>query len=376
MNLRVREVTTPRELRAFQRLPWRIYKENDNWAPPLLSQEKELLWPGKHPFHEHALTALFLAYRGEEVVGRIGSCLNEQHNVYHGEKAGFFGFFECLEDEEAAAGLINAVSIWLKKQAVEVVRGPFNWSTNETCGLLVDGFDSPPSVMMTYNPPYYDGLMKASGLAKSKDLFAFHLSSSVEAPSRMEKIARRASERGGVSIRTLDKRNLGREVELIKAIYNDAWSKNWGFVPMTVREVDHLAKELKPVMDPRLMLFAEIEGEAVGFSVTLPDVNEVLIHLNGRMFPFGFLKALWWSRKIKSARLITLGIKEDFRRRGIEAILIVETLLRARQAGYAGGELGWVLEDNRLMIRDIEAMGARHYKTYRIYEAAVRQRSA
>lgn len=367
--MQIKQVHSRKELKIFQQLPWKIYRHESLWVPPLLSQERELLWPGKHPFHDHALTALFLAFDGAEPVGRIGACLNEQHNVYHGERVGFWGFFECIDDRHVAQELLRAAKTWLKKQGLDSMRGPFNWSTNETCGLLVDGFDSPPRIMMPYNPPYYGALMEAAGLARAKNLVTFELLASSPVPPRMERIANRARKRSGITIRAIDKKGLKKEVHVIKEIYNAAWSKNWGFVPMTSREVDFMAHELESIIDPRLLLFAEVDGDPAGFCMTLPDVNEVLKHLNGRLFPLGFLKALWWSRRISFTRLLTLGIKEQYRRKGIEVILIIETLLRGREAGYVGGELGWVLEDNHLMIRDIEAMGARQNKTYRIYES-------
>jgi len=369
MTLSVREVRSKKDYTAFQRLPWDIYRSFPQWIPPLLQQERQLIQPGKHPFHEHALTTLFLACKGDDVVGRIGACLNEQHNIYHGEHAGFFGFFECQEDPEVADVLFRAASSWLKKQGSVCIRGPFNWSTNESCGLLVEGFDAPPRVMMPYNPPYYAALMEDCGLAKIKDLITFELPASAPVPERFERIARRARDRAGVRIRTMSKKSFDTDVGIIKEIYNQAWSKNWGFVPMTSAEMKHMAREMKSVIDYRLVLIAEIDGSPAGFAMTIPDANQVLCHLNGRLFPFGFIKALWYSRSVNFARLITLGIKDDFRRKGIEAILIIETLLRARNAGYVGGELGWVLEDNRLMIRDIEAIGAVRNKRYRIYEA-------
>jgi len=369
MTISIHEVRSKRDYTAFQQLPWDIYHRYPQWIPPLLSQERQLIRPGKHPFHEHALTTLFLARRGKEIVGRIGVCLNEQHNIYHGEHAGFFGFFECQEDPEVAGALFGTASSWLKKQGLVCIRGPFNWSTNETCGLLVDGFDTPPRVMMPYNPPYYAALMGACGLVKAKDLVTFELPASAPVPKRFERIARRARDRAGVRIRTMSKKSFTADVEIIKEIYNIAWSNNWGFVPMTSAEMKHMAHEMKSVIDYRLVLIAEINGEPAGFAMTIPDANQVLRHINGRLFPFGFIKALWYSRSVDFARLITLGIKDEFRRKGIEAILIIETLLRAREAGYIGGELGWVLEDNRLMIRDIEAIGAVRNKRYRIFEA-------
>lgn len=371
MSLELYEVTSRKDLKAFQRLPWHIYKGNPNWVAPLLSQERQLLWPGRHPFHDHALISLFVAERDGSVVGRIGACLNEQHNVFHGEHSGFFGFFESVNDREVAARLFAAAKEWLKGQGAEVVRGPCNWSTNESCGLLIHGFEIPPMVMMPYNPPYYVDLLEQCGFAKAKDLLAYYLSTSIPVPPRIARIAARAKERGAITIRSLDTKQMAHEMDIVQKIYNAAWRDNWGFVPMTAREFRHLAKEVRSIMDPDLFLIAEKSGTAVGFSITLPDANEVLIHLHGRLFPFGFLKALWYGRKIRQGRLLVLGVEPDFRRKGIEALLIFESLVRGKAANFTGGELSWILEDNRLIIRDIEAMGAEHYKTYRIYESSV-----
>jgi GNAT superfamily N-acetyltransferase len=371
MSLELFNVTSRKELKTFQQLPRRIYAGNPNWVPPLLSQERALLWPGRHPFHDHALISLFVAQRDGETVGRIGACLNEQHNVFHGERAGFFGFFESVNDSDVAAGLFSAAKQWLRGQGVEIVRGPCNWSTNESCGLLIHGFETPPVIMMPYNPPYYADLLEHCGFDKAKDLLAYYLSTSISVPPRIARIAARAKERGGITIRSLDATQMPRELETMQRIYNAAWRDNWGFVPMTTREFRHLEKEVRSIMDPNLFLIAEKGGTAVGFSITLPNANEVLIHLNGRLFPFGFLKALWYGRKIRQARLLVLGVDPEFRRKGIEALLIFESLIRGKAAKFTGGELSWILEDNRLIIRDIEAMGAEHHKTYRIYESSV-----
>lgn len=371
MSLQIRQVRTRRDLARFQRLPWQIYRGDRQWVPPLLSQERGLLWPGRHPFHDHALTALFVAWEGTRPVGRIGACLNEQHNVFQGERAGFFGFFESVDDPDVAVALVSAAAAWLKEQGMEILRGPCNWSTNETCGLLIDGFDSPPMVMMTYNPPYYAPLLEKAGLRKAKDLVAFEIFTTGEEPARVARIASRVAERAGVTIRCMDKRRYAGEIARVKGIYNEAWRGNWGFVPMTAAEFDHLGKEVKSVVDPRLVLIAEHQGEAVAFALSLPNVNSVLARINGRMFPFGFIKALWYGRRISEARLLTLGVKEGFRRRGIEAVLMLESFRQGKMAGYTHGEMGWVLEDNALMIRDIEAMDGRRYKTYRIYQAPI-----
>ncbi len=368
MSVKVTQAKSRADIKRFQLLPWRIYRADPNWVPPLLSQERALLVPGRHPFHEHALVRLFLAWDGTTVVGRIGACVNEQHNVYHGEQTGFFGFFECVDDQGVANALFASAGDWLRSEGMERMRGPCNWSLNESCGLLVEGFGVPPMIMMTYNPPYYPRLIEEAGFTKVKDLYAFEIYTDRPEPERVGRIASRVMTRAGITFRCVDVTRLNEEAALIRDIYNAAWKDNWGFVPMTAREFDHLAKEIRHLIDPRLVLIAEHDGEPVAFTLSLPNVNLVLSRLNGRLFPFGFLKAWWYGRRIPEARLLTLGVKEGFRRRGIEAVLMLESYRRGREAGYTRGEMGWVLENNELMIRDIEAMGGRRYKTYRIYE--------
>ncbi len=253
--------------------------------------------------------------------------------------------------------------------------GPLSLSTNHECGLLVDGFEGAPYVMMAYNPRYYAELFEACGLAKAKDLYAYERSASVPPPERFLRVTEKIRQHTGIVLRTLDMANFEAEVSRIKALYNAAWEKNWGFVPMTDAEFDRLARDLKPIVEPGLILVAEDHGEPVAFSLTVPDVNQVLRHLDGRLttfgLPIGLAKLLWYKRKIDRVRLMALGIKEGYRRRGLDAVLIVETILRTGQLGYAGGEVGWTLEDNELMNRAIEASGAKRSRVYRVYETGV-----
>ena len=369
MPLRVEPVERKKDLREFLRLPWKIYRGDPNWVPPLLREEKARFDPSRNPFFEHAEVALFLAKRDGEPVGRIAAIVNYAHNEFWGDKVGFFGFFEGPQDEEVAGRLFEEAGRWLREKGMEVMRGPMEFSTNETCGMLVEGFGRPPMVMMSYNPPYYPQLLEALGFRKAKDLYAFYIRADVPIPEKVARIARMVQERGGIRVRSLRMKEFWEEVKRVKIIYNSAWSKNWGFVPMTDAEFEHIAKELKQIVEPELVLFAETEdGEPVGYSMAVPDVNQVLRRINGRLDPLSLAKLLWYSRKINEGRLMTLGVREGFRRRGIEAVFYMRTLEAARKLGYVGGELSWTLEDNHLINRAIETMGAKRYKTYRIYD--------
>ncbi|HID95329.1 MAG TPA: N-acetyltransferase [Candidatus Latescibacteria bacterium] len=369
--VRVHAIKGKKDLHDFIMLPWKVYHGDRFWVPPLVREQKDLFNPQKNPFYQHARVELFLARENGDTVGRIAAIVNENHNRFHNEKTGFFGFFEALPDYSIAERLLTVARKWLKQRGMEVMRGPMNFSTNEECGLLIEGFDSSPLIMMTYNPRYYKGFMERYGLHKARDLFAFWIDSSLRPSEKVRRIFKKMSERQGVRVRHLNMKDFDQEVERIKAIYNSAWSGNWGFVPMTDEEFDHLAKLLKRIVVPELVLIAEVDGEPVAFSMALPDYNQVLKRLNGRLGPVGVIKLLWFSRKIKQARLLTLGIKEGYRKRGIDSLLYMRTLLTAREKGYVGGEVSWTLEDNLLINRAIEMMGGKLYKKYRIYEIEI-----
>lgn len=371
MAVRIEQVEGKKDLEEFLKLPWRIYRGDPNWVPPLLRQERARFDPGKNPFFEHADVALFLARRDGEPVGRIASIINHAHNDFWKDRTGFFGFFEG-PDEEVAGRLFEEAGRWLRERGMEVMRGPAEFSSNETWGMLIEGFGRPPMVMMPYNPPYYPRLLESLGFRKAKDLYAFYIRADTPIPERVAKIARSAQERTGIRVRPLRMKEFWEEVERVKVVYNSAWSRNWGFVPMTDEEFEHIAKEFKKIVEPELVLIAETEeGEPVGYSMAIPDVNQVLRRINGRLDPISLVKVLWYSRRINEARLMTLGVREEFRRRGIETVFYVRTLEAARKLGYVGGELSWTLEDNHLINRAIETMGGRRYKTYRIFEKEI-----
>ena len=356
----------------FIKFQWQIYRDDLHWVPPLLMERHEFLDPAKNPFYLHADVALFLARRGGEIVGRIAAVEDRNFNAFHKSKTAYFGLFESVNDKEVAAALVAAAKDWARWRGLDTILGPMNLSTNYEVGLLVEGFDSDPYLQMTYNPRYYGELLESCGLRKAKDLFAWERSAATPPPERFARIADKIREHEGITIRSVNLRHFDAEVERIKEIHNAAWEQNWGFVPMTDAEFDKLAKDLKQFVAPDLCLVAECEGEPIAFSLTVPDYNQPLKKLNGRLtafgLPIGLLKLLWNARKIDRVRLMALGVKSGWRRRGIDAVLIVETIRRTRELGYAGGEVSWTLEDNHLINRAIESCGCTRTKLYRMYE--------
>jgi GNAT superfamily N-acetyltransferase len=356
-----------RGLRQFIELPYTLYRGDPYWVPPLRIAQKDLFNKRKHPFHAFAEVQCFLAQRNGSVIGRIAAIRDPNYNAFHEEQAGFFGFFESPEEPEVAAGLLNAARGWLKSRGAEVIRGPMNPSTNYECGLLVDGFDSPPQVMMTYNPPYYDALIQGAGLRRAKDLYAYYISTEAITPARTERVAAKAAA-DGIEIRPIRMKAFAEDVEQVWQVYNSAWRRNWGFVPMTREEFFFSAHDMKMILEPELVLLGEVNGQVVGFALALPDVNRALKHAGGRLLPLGILKILYHKRSVDSIRIIALGVVEEYRTAGVAAGFYSELFRRGTRLGYRSAELSWVLEDNTLMNRSIEALGGRRYKTYRIYE--------
>ncbi|HET6364162.1 MAG: N-acetyltransferase family protein [Nitrospirota bacterium] len=367
--MQIEQVSDKKGLDLFILFPWKVYQGNPNWVPPLISEMKFMLGD-KNPFFHHAEAAYFLARKDGVVVGRIAAIVDRNHINIHKEQAGFFGFFECLRDVAIAQGLLNAAAAWLRERDIEIMRGPMNPSVNDECGFLLDGFDSPPMIMMTYTPQYYLDYMERSGLTKSKDLFAYiSIIKDVSAGGRLEKLASGVRARvPGLTIRPANMKQFQRELETVKDIYNSAWSHNWGYVPMTDEEIESMAKRLKPLIVPELLIMAEVNGSPAAFFMAVPDYNQVLSKINGRMGPVGIMKFLWYSRKIRDIRVLTMGVKEEYRKRGIEGLLYLESFKAAMKKGYERAEMSWILEDNVLMQRGCELMGGKLYKKYRIYE--------
>lgn len=358
-------------MKPFIELSWKINAGDPSWVPPLRMALEPVLDRKKHPFHQHADVAYFLAERGGEVVGRIAACVNHQYNTFHDDRTGFFGFFECTDDAGVAAALLDAAAEWLRARGRDLMRGPMNFSTNDefsSPGVLIDGFDTPPTVMMSHNPRYYGGLMDAAGLEKAKDLVAYWIPDRI--PERLRNAMERLSRRAGVTIRSVRMKELKSEVAKVQEVYNAAWSQNWGFVPMTEAEFNHMAREIKPVVDPDLVLLAEkADGEPIGFLLALPDLNRAFKHLpDGRLFPFGVFKFLWHKRRIDTARLLTLGLKPGYQHLGLGAAMYTRLLQIGVSKGYTGAEGSWILEDNHEMCTALEKLGADKYKRYRVYD--------
>jgi GNAT superfamily N-acetyltransferase len=357
--------------RSFLTFPERLYGDNPNWVCPLRIERRDFFDPKKNPFFDNADVQLFLAKRDGKVVGRISAHIYHPHNRTHNEKTGFFGFFECENDYEIAKALWDAARDWLRARGMDRMRGPANFTTNHEIGFLAEGFDSPPVIMMTYTMPYYVDFAERYGMAKAMDVYAYFGLSGTGFDPRAERLIDRIKARANATVRTIDMSRFAEEVATVKAIYNAAWAPNWGFVPMNDAELDHMAKDLKQVIDPRILLFVEVDGRPVGFSLTLPDINQALIHLRGRLFPFGLIKLLWLLKVKKvctRARIMAMGVLPEHQKRGIDTIMNFETYKRAREAGYAEGEMSWILETNNQMIAVAENLGYRRYKTYRMYE--------
>ena len=373
VELEVSPVISRADLKAFMKLPWRIYKNDPQWVPPLLGELEKVLDKRKHPYHQHADSALFLARRNGEVVGRIGATVNHLYNEFHESKTGYFAFFESIDDVEVARALLDTAFEWNAQRGMTLLMGPMNWSTNEefcSPGVLVDGFDSSPAVLMGHTPQYYSRLLEECGFSKSKDLLCYWLQGD-EPPERLVKGVARIKKAQNIVIRSLNMKDMDGEIARIKEIYNAAWERNWGFVPMTEAEFEHMAKSIKPIINPNLCQLAEIDGKPVGFILELPDYNKAFKHMNGRMFPIGWAKFLWHKRKIDSVRVITLGVTPAQRGKGIESMLMVSLYLEGLKHGFPRGECSWILEDNLPMRHAMERSGAYVYKTYRVYEKLI-----
>jgi len=363
-------VSSAKEKKKFLHFPFKLYKDCKNWVPPLIIEMKEKFDSKRHPFYAHGEAAFFLALRDGVVVGRIAALVDRSHNEFHNEKAGGFGFFDIEEDREVASQLLQKAAIFCKDKGMTTIRGPFNYSTNEECAALVRGFDSPPVLMMPWNPPWYDKILQEAGLDKAMDLFAYSIDKNTPF-ERLARLSARAVKRNNLKVRRIDMSSFDQELEQVRLIYNSAWKNNWGFIPLSKEEFSWHAKKMKQVLLPDLALIVEVSGEAAGFMISLPDYNQVLKKMNGRLFPFGIFKFLLMKKRISNLRVVMMGITPEFRNLGAEAALIYETITTGLRIGFQGAELSWVLEDNLPMVKLAEKIGADPYKQYRIYEAPV-----
>jgi GNAT superfamily N-acetyltransferase len=375
-RLRVREARTQRDLKRFIDLPYRLHARDPVWVPPLRRDVELLLSRTRNPFFEHGEAEYFLAERDGEVVGRIAAISNRLHNETHADRVGFFGFFESIDDHSVADALLEAAADWCRKHDHDVLRGPASFSVNDECGLLVDGFDAPPTLMMPHNPRYYISLLERAGFTKAKDLWVYQGGTEehyVPVPERLARGTELIRQRQGITLRSLNMRDFQGEVERIKELYNSAWEKNWGFVPMTEHEIDHLAEQFKPVVIPEMVPMAEKDGKLIGFGIALPDLNVVFRrHRSGRLFPM--ILDLLWSlkmKRIRRARILLLGVHPEYRGKGIDAMLYHWIWTKSGERRIYWGEAGWILEDNPAMNAGLEKMTFRVYKTYRLYDRGI-----
>lgn len=376
MTLVVHEVTARRDREAFIDFPFRLYQPDvfPNWVAPLRVSVRDVLSPS-HPFWRTAACALYLARRDGLVVGRIAAIENRAHNTFHGDQTGFFGFFECVDDQAVADALFASAGEWLRRRGLRAMLGPMNPGTNYECGLLVEGFARRPQFMTAWNPPYYDVLCRQAGLTKAKDLFGFWFSvegATYEPPEYLRRLVEHTRGRGRVTFRDVDMAHYDRDVDLCWEMYNDAWERNWGFVPMTREEFLHSAKDLKPLLARGFSFIASVDGEPAGFCLALPDYNETLQHhRSGRLLPFGLLRLLWHRNRWKGLRVFALGVRRTSRSRGVLALFAHELMRRGRASGRSGAEASWLLEDNTMIVKPMRAMGATHTMTWRLYEQAL-----
>lgn len=361
-------VTSKQERTEFINFPYSHYAGDEHWIAPLKMEQKKLLDEDKNPFFENGNVELFLAEQNGEICGRIAAIQDFRYNKHHKNTTGFFGFFECIDDQAVANLLFKAAGDWLRQQGHTDVLGPSNPSMMDEIGILVDGFEHDPSIMMPYHKPYYNKLIQNAGLQKKMDLFAFRVTQAtvnLERMYRAEEIVRRRLPT--LKLREVDPKRLKDEVQIVRHIYNKAWSKNWGFIPLTEKELENLAKDLKLILDPTVAHIAEIKGEPVAFSIALPDLNQALKKMDGTLFPTGIFKLLWHKRKISQIRTALMGVLPEYQGKGIDAILHKQAIQDGTSAGYRSSELSWVLESNTSMIQVAKKIGAQVEKTYRMY---------
>lgn len=373
--IEIRPVRTKQDWNTFIDLAWKYNSKDPQWVPPLRMAVRDVLDVAKNPFFKHATMQPVLAYRGSEPVGRIVGVVDEASNQFHKESVAFWGFFECADDPEVAQALFDHVRTWAKGYGMTKLRGPMNPSTNHECGLLVEGYETSPSIMCTHNPRYYEKLVEGVGMAKAKDLHAYWVPAQLSgiSPKLLGQVER-IKTKAGVTFRRINMRDFDNEITRIMDIYNDAWEMNWGFVPMNEEEFRHMAKDMKLVIDPAFVFFMEVGGVPAGFTLSLPDANQVFKKIpNGRLFPTGIAKLLWGLKVKKdynAVRIITLGIKKKYRPLGLGAMMYLESFQEAIRQKLAGGEASWILEDNLPMVGALlEHMSAKRTKVWRIYEA-------
>ncbi len=375
MAIDIRQVRNNKEKKAFITFAWKIYRKdpelNKYWVPPVIDDYMKTLDTKAFPLYEHADLAMFTAWKDGVMAGTIAAVENRRHNEVHQDKVGFWGFFECINDQQVANALFEAAGDWLKKRGLTAMRGPVSPSMNDQCGMLTKGYDSPPVFLMLYNPPYYNDLVMKGGHHIGQELLAWYIDQKLIDIERLRRLSAYVQKREGLTVRIINMKKFDQEIERIRDIYNKAWEKNWGFVPMTNKEFDFLAKSLKPLANPHYIYFVEDSNKrTVGFSLSLPDVNQALKHVNGNPFsPFGLIKYLWYSRNITMVRTITMGVLPEYRNKGVDSILNAQIADYGGKHGVFASEMSWVLKANEAMSKLAKVIGGVPYKEYVIYEA-------
>jgi GNAT superfamily N-acetyltransferase len=376
MTVEIRPVTSRRELGTFIKLPWRLYRNEPNWIAPLLMDLKRRLDPSKNPFFRHAEAQYFLAYRDGQAIGRVSAHVDSHFNSFQDNAWGLFGWFECVEDPDVARALLDVVASWLRERGRDRMVGPMDFTTNDECGLLIAGHEHPPIILCPWHHRYYQRIFEQDlGLQKEMDLYMWSLwvnDREKVHPAIWEMASKLESEQG-IVCRGFRKKDLQAEVSRFLEVYNSAWERNWGFVPLTEEEVRRYAKDLKPVLDENWAMVAERKdtGEVVGAALTLPDYNQVLAKLNGRLLPFGWVTALRERKKIDAVRVFALGVKPAYQHTGVAARFYQMHFDAAERTPQKGGEMGWILEVNEPMNRAMEGMGGEIKRRYRVYERAL-----
>ena len=367
----IRKAEGDADLDRFVKLPFTLYRTDPFWVPPLLTDARNTLTPGRNPFWGHAERELYLAERDGKTVGRIAATYDRNYNDFHKSAIAFWGFLESADDDDVARALFDAAAAFARRNNCTALYGPANPSMNDESGLLIGPFDSPPMLKMSYNPPFYARLVESCGFAKVKDLYAYIVDLARPIPEKMQRVMLKLKQKRGLVVRPVNLKHLEQELRAVKEVYNDAWSRNWDFAPMTDDEIGDLARQLRPLIEPALCPLVFYNDEPAGMCVALPDYNAVLRHLNGRLFPIGWLKFMILKRSINQARLWALGVKCRFHNLGFDSLLYYECFLGMQRLGYKQAEVSWILEDNIHIIRPIEMWAGRLYKTYRIYQRSV-----
>jgi len=368
--IKIKEVSGRKSLKEFACLPLNLYRNEPFYASPLIKDMMEHLTE-KNPFFKRAKAKFFIAYKDDKPAGRIASIVNYAHLEFHRDNVGFFGLFECINDQSIANILFDTAKNFLIENNLQIMRGPMNLSTNEECGFLYEGFETPSMIMIPYNPRYYNQLAEGYGMKKVKDLYCFIADVPKELPSKIERISLFA-EKQGIRARKVNLRNFKNELYAFMEVYNEAWRENWGFIPITKEEVDYMAERLKPIALSELVIVAEKDNEPVGFFGAVPDFNEILKKIKGRLTPISIIKALYYRKKIKSIRLLLFGVKKAYRHKGVESIMLREAFKGAIKYGFKKVEFSWILEDNFDTINLTQIINAKRYKTLRIYEKHIK----